>query len=139
MTPGGTTTPAGILFGPNDSGKQYLSTFAHRGGMAGKAEWVVPPPTEYDIFCSADAGNWRDVDGHYWGVHLAGDAIVGSRGERLCKFPYNENERNPWHGYPVSPLLRGDDDAPPDDVVNKWIEDGIISVTKGRRIQRRKW
>jgi len=135
-------TPAGLLFGPNGNGKQYLSLNCHRG--AGdpryKSFWspAIPPPVEYDVFCMADNYNWSDQHGHYWAVHDGGNTELGTRGERLAKFPYNANPRDPWHGFPVSPLERGDADAPPDDFVANWIEAGVISKTVGRRIQRRR-
>ena len=105
-----------------------------------KSKWhpSTPPPMEYDIFCSADYGNWRDLHGHYWGVHSGGATVLGCLGERLCRFPRTSNAGDPWHGYPVSPLENGDDDAPSDDFVENWIRTGVVSKTFGRRVQRRK-
>jgi hypothetical protein len=138
----GTTTESGILFGPNGSGKRYISLFYHRptGARAHKRAWhpSVPPPDEFTIFDQADQGHWRDDDGHYWAIGDAGARVLGQRGERLAHFPQNENAGDPWHGYPVSPLERGDDDAPPDEFVEAWIRGGVVSKTLGRRIQRRK-
>lgn len=136
----GTATPSGISFGPNRSGKTYLSLYIHRGTRAQKHQWSVnvSPSREYDIFCSADEGNWKDTQGHYWGVYAGGQTVLGSRGERLCKFPRTSNIEDPWHGYPVSPMEEGDKDAPPDDFVENWIATRIVSKTFGRRIQRRK-
>jgi hypothetical protein len=134
-------TADGFIFGPNGSGKLYISVYYHRGsGSSHKGCWSddVPPPLEYEIFCKSDLGKWFDSDGHYWGVHQSGDTVLGTRGERLSKFPANRNAANPWHGYPVSPLIRGDVDAPPDEVVETWIQDGVVNRTFGRKIQRRK-
>ena len=58
---------------------------------------------EYDIFCSADDGNWCDGSRHYWGI--LGNTPLGCRGERLAKFPCCHNPNGPWHGYPVSPFV----------------------------------
>ncbi len=140
----GTVTSAGVIFGPNTSGKRYISLYIHRQTSVtrDKSMWSnsVPPPDEYGIFCTADAGNWRDVQGHYWGRLLVRGSIIviGLSGERICKFPQNANARDPWHGYPVSPKQRGDDDSPPDAFVDRWIASGVITRTFGRRIQRRK-
>lgn len=133
---------AGISFGPNSSGKMYISVFYHRmtGKRYRKNTWcaTVSPSMEYDIFCTADDGSWQDSHGHYWGLRAGGATQLGSRGERLCKFPCTSNVSDPWHGFPVSPMYEGDKDAPSDDFVERWIDMGIVSKTIGRRIQRRK-
>ena len=137
----GSAGQAGIQFGPNNTGKLYVSLHRHRGSgsTAYKNRWApqVPPAMEYDIFCAADYGGWVDVNGHYWGVDNGGVTILGDQGERLCKFPRNDNPRVPWHGYPVSPLQNGSVDAPPFAFVEDWIRHGVVSRTVGRRIQ--KW
>ncbi len=142
MSGRGRAMASGIQFGPNRNGKLYISIFIHRGTNRSKYKnkWhpSVPPPMEYDIFCKADFGNWRDSRGHYWGVHDAGSTVLGCQGERLCKFPQTINASDPWHGYPVSPLWDGDNSAPPDDFVEYWIATRVVTNTFGRRIQRRK-
>jgi hypothetical protein len=140
----GTVTSAGIRFGPNASGKLYISLFIHRQTFAtlDKSMWhnSVSPQDEYGIFCTADAHNWHDAQGDFWGLlqERGSIIVIGVAGERICKFPLNANERDPWHGYPVSPKLRGDDDSPPDAVVERWIDSGVVTRTFGRRVQRRK-
>ena len=92
-------TANGLIFGPNASGKLYIAVYYHRGsGSSLKGCWSdnVPPPLEYEIFCLADHGHWCDSDDHYWGVHDGGRAVLGTRGERLSKFPVNRNATNPW-------------------------------------------
>lgn len=131
-----------MQFGPNKTGKFYISIFYHRGTnrLVFKNKWHpdISPFTEYEIFCFADDGNWFDARGHYWGVRERGEAILGCSGERLCKFPKTSNVIDPWHGFPVSPMEDGDDYRPSDDIVEAWIATGIVSKTFGRRIQRRK-
>ena len=138
----GTTTESGILFGPNGSGKSYISLFYHRptGAREHKNAWhpSVLPPAEYGLFDLADRMQWDDEDGHYWAVADGGTTVLGQRGERLARFPFNRNDHDPWHGFPVSPLERGDDDSPPDGFVEEWIRQGVVTKTTGRRIQRRK-
>jgi hypothetical protein len=131
----------GIMFGPNDSGKTYISLYSHRGTRPQKHRWdpSVPPQREYGLFCTSDQGGWQDLSGHYWGFgNLEGTEVIGTQGERLCKFPRTSNEHDPWHGYPVSPLIEGDTDAPPDALVESWLNTQTISRTFARRIQRRK-
>src|SRR5947209_5127455 len=101
----GNVVKAGIQFGPNGSGKLYLSMFAHRGGNPRKSKWLdsVAPPTEYDVFCRADEDDRCDSAGNYWGMLDVEASPLGTRGERLAKFPRNKVPAAPWHGYPVSP------------------------------------
>ena len=124
-----TVTESGILFGPNASGRTYLSVFTHRGSRPQKNRWSpdVPPPMEYRIFCAADRGNWQCYRGHYWGLHDGGKTVLGYCGERLCKFPCPSNDSDPWHGYPVSPMADGDRDTPPDELVEHWIQTRVIT------------
>jgi hypothetical protein len=136
----GSAVQAGILFGPNDHGKTYLSIFLHRGIRPNKNKWSsnITPPIEYSIFCPSDYANYNDNSGHYWGFLNRGDLRIGLRGERLCKFPLPSNIIDPWHGYPVSPMNDGDYNAPPDYLVQRWPQTGDISRTFARRIQKRK-
>jgi len=80
--------------------------------------------------------DWSDAAGHCWGFGARGRLELGTRGERLAEFPRTINASDPWHGYPVSP--RDDDDAPPDDLINRWIDSDQIEKAIARRIQRQK-
>jgi hypothetical protein len=132
----GTAIQAGIAFGPNNSGKRYVSVYAHRGNRPQKSKWVVAPQQEYGLFCAADDGNWSDDNGNYWSLHDNGQAVLGMMGERLAKFPFTAADE-PWHGYPVS-TREGDENSPPDFLVERWIASAVVSKTFGRRIERRK-
>lgn len=137
---GRTVTSSGIEFGPNASGKFYIALNAHRGSRPDKSRWLplIRPVQEYKIFCIADSNDWRCSRGHYWGIASGGSTVLGFHGERLSKFPRNTNTASPWHGYPVSPRVGGDRDSPEDILVEKWIEDGTVAKSFGRRVQRRK-
>jgi hypothetical protein len=137
---GGVIGPDGIQFGPNASGKLYLSMFAHRGGNPRKSQWLssVTPPSEYGVFCRADELHWVDSSSNYWGVLDADASLLGTRGERLAKFPCNKVCTAPWHGYPVSPASGSPGEAPDDVVVETWIGTGSVTRTVGRKIQRRR-
>ncbi|MEA2276412.1 MAG: hypothetical protein QOC78_1372 [Solirubrobacteraceae bacterium] len=134
------THPDGLLFGPTASRKSYLSIYEHRGQNRVKSCWAadLKPPEEYSIFDRADGRGDSDHAGHYWGIRNADGAVLGTRGERLAKFPFNGVPAVPWHGYPVSPLSGRRSEIPPDELVDNLIEAGTVSRTFGRKIQRRK-
>lgn len=135
-----TTHSDGLLFGPTASGKTYLSMYDHRGRNHEKSCWSqnVPPPAEYSIFEQADDDEYSDINGHYWGILDALGSVLGTRGERLAKFPFNAITAMPWHGYPVSPASGRASEIPPDELVENLIEAGAVSRTFGRKLQRRK-
>ena len=135
-----TTHPDGLLFGPTASGKTYLSIYEHRGRNRLKSCWAddLHPPEEYLIFEQADDNEHSDGDGHFWGIRGAAGAVLGTRGERLAKFPFNAVAAVPWHGFPVSPGSGRASEVPSDDLVERLIEAGALSRTFGRKIQRRR-
>lgn len=126
-------------FGPTASGKTYLSMYAHRQPGNRKSTWSgsVPPVDEYGIFAAADAGGWK-ADGHYWGVRDESGSALGMGGERLAKFPRNRVPIAPWHGYPVSASTSRGASFPSDRLVERWIEQGTVTRSFGRKIQRRR-
>ena len=137
-----TPTAAGLLFSANKYGKKYLSSYHHRGkgNQKHKHNWSssITPIVECGLFDKADGSKWSDHRSNYWGVIDNGRIKLGSQGEVICKFPSNHNSRDPWHGFPISPLLRGPEDQPPDDFIEWWIDNQFITKTLGRRIQRGK-
>lgn len=135
----GNPAQAGIQFGPTLSGKMYIAVYIHRGMRPERNQWSIPPDGEYKIFVAADQGNWHAPPGHYWGVQSYHAPTLGTRGERICKFPMGSNSANvPWHGFPVSPIDDGAGSAPPDSLVETWIQNRVVSKTIGRRIEKRK-
>jgi hypothetical protein len=129
----------GIVFGPNGSGKRYISLNYHRGTPTkNKSTWSesLTRRTEFRIFCSADTGAWFDTRGNYWGIRDKGNTVLGTRGERIAKFPANGNPTLPWHGYPASPNRKGAGDTPPNELVKKWEDDGHISRPWARRLRK---
>jgi hypothetical protein len=138
----GRAVPGGILFPPTKSGKTYLSVYIHRGHHRGrkkvKAIWAITPDAEYDLFVQADDLDWYDFHGHYWAIALGGRIVLGTRGQRLAKFPCNSNDKTPWHGYPVSPSQDGAaGNCPPDAFIENWIQTEVVTRAFGRRLQRR--
>jgi len=137
--PPGIAQQAGVVFGPNASGKLYLSANTHRG--AGnpyhKSVWLnaISRTEEFLLFCDSDVDNWRDDVGNYWAVKDGGRTILGQDRERLAKFPRNNNARHPWHGFPVSPL-DSVNDKPEDQLVEAWIATNVVPKEIGRKIQK---
>lgn len=141
MPASGTPSPNGITFGPNNSGKLYLSDYRHRGNGDSrfKSFWLttVPAWMEFEIFCDSDDKQLADEDGNLFGCLNDGESEVGTEGEVLCKFWDPRNATNPWHGHPVSPSLRTADELEID-LVQQWIDKQLISRTFGRNIQKAK-
>lgn len=141
MTNGtGIAAAAGITFGPTSSGKHYLSAFSHRNGNPLKSQWEpgLAPPEEYGIFVRADDSSSCDGEGNYWGVRDEAGGTLGTRGERLAKFPKNDMHTNPWHGYPIATDDGIKAHCPPDVLVRAWIDAGVVTRPFGRKIQRRR-
>lgn len=141
----GTSVPAGIAFGPTKkNGKLYLSVYKHRGSGCPKrkAKWhsSISPDVEYEIFETSDEGNWCDADsGHYYGVRNNGETILGSKEERVCKFPCPRNPWDPWHGYPFKkPNKESSESWIPTNVLDNWLASGAIDLSFYRRIRKGK-
>jgi hypothetical protein len=130
---------SGVTFGPNTSGKLYLSDYRHRGNGDAryKSFWLatIPASTEFEIFCVSDTKNLLDEDGNLFGCLDDGETEIGTKGEVLCKFWNPHNQVNPWHGHRVSPSLRSADEIKIP-TVQQWIDSQSITRTFGRSIQR---
>lgn len=133
----GSAQPGGIAFGPTASGKHYLSLFAHRGANPRKSVWAIPPADEFDVFSRCDRADWFDTDGHLWGAVDPCGSQLGTRGERLAKFPSTARP-SPWHGYPVSPASGRDSESPPDALIERLRHDGRLTRTFARKLQTRR-
>lgn len=133
----GIRTKDGILFNPTQNGKKYISLFYHRGSGNRNVKnfWHndITPDIEYSIFQFSDTTNSCCSQGHYWGIQNQGNQVLGHDGERICKFPANNNPNNPWHGYPVETK----DHAIEEKIVSAWLETKVISRSIARRIRKR--
>jgi hypothetical protein len=144
----GRRTPDGLVFGPNKSGKEYISLDYHRGGAnrlkgttvssSPKTTWrsTISRKREYSTFCLVDERSWYDGTGRGWGILDMGRTILGSAGERLCTFPKPSNSPDPWHGYPISTRDGVRDHAPPDYLIDAWKNSGVISHIVATKIKR---
>lgn len=133
----GSAQPSGIAFGPTASGKLYLSVYAHRGANPRKSQWAIPPTDEFGCFSRSDAEGWLDLDGHLWGALDPTGPTLGTRGERLAKFPRTVPP-TPWHGYPVSASSGRASETPPDELVERLRDDGRLTRTLARKLQTRR-
>jgi hypothetical protein len=125
------------------AGTRYDSWHYHRGGGApDKAVWCVPSQAEADLFCDAEAGQWRDSAGDLWGVTQQAAESLGSRGERYAHFRQPSAPAAGWHGFPVTnnPRLvgRGRVREIPNEALLRWEETGRIDFVVRTRIARGK-
>lgn len=136
--------PEGTLF-LRDKCKHYLSYNKHRPLSSSKSSingyppsrWKLSRDDEYGVFLNADNYNWNDPDGHYWGI-LMYFAILGTRGEKIAFFRKPINSADPWHGYPISPVMNKDDAPPHESVIYIWETMNIIDAFDAQRIADRK-
>jgi len=136
-------TPDGWEFGPDANGTRYLCIAYHRDGTPGKAQWNaanVPIHREYGIFRDAHTRGRLSTGGDYWGVgDDDGGLVLGTRGERVCKFPRNGNPAAvPWHGYPVSWKVKPKTPRPDKSDLNQWVQQKLITETLALDIFRRR-
>jgi hypothetical protein len=145
MTPGGPertcrqvkVTPDGIDF-MSCKDTPYTSLNCHRaesGTQHPKSIWAIAVQEECHRFCEAEIFDWSDSDGNYWSISKDGEIELGTRGERLAYFNAPQNERDPWHGYPVGgrrglPTVR----RPPKAIIERWWQTGWIKYVTYSRL-----
>ena len=130
------TTRDGLEFGPNDSGKLYMSMNYHRGTRnPNKSTWHqdFKPQEEYELFDRGDRDAWRCARGHQWGIAEDGSRRLGSGGERVSFCPMNENLTVPWHGYPV--FAEGAYKVP-EEVIAIWEDGCVVGRITAKRLRR---
>lgn len=137
----GTASSSGIRFGPTSNSKHYVSLFRHRGSgdVRHKQTWdaALSPTEEFAIFENADVSDSKCSRGHYWGYRDYAGQPIGSKKERIAKFPVTTNPNDDWHGYPVhKDERRNNDDLPSDELVTRWIEEKKIDERFGLKIIR---
>jgi hypothetical protein len=117
----------------------YQSNPTHRNNANNKSQWVITLPEEHDCFSNAITSGWM-VPERAWGLHFNGGAIAVLGVDRdhttELKIARFETSGNPqvWHGYPI-----GRSQPPPaSNVLNAWLQAGIISPAKLRKLIQRK-
>jgi hypothetical protein len=132
---------SGVLF-KSCSDTAYLSLDAHRSAgptKHPKSLWAISRPEECHVFCDAEVRHWLDAGGDYWAVTRDDSLPFGTRGERMAFFSSPTNNSDPWHGFPVGGR-RGMKfrSPPPDELVERWHKEGLISYTTYTRILTRR-
>jgi hypothetical protein len=124
---------------------RYQFTPKHHGVDRNAAQWL-PEMTEEDefgVFDTADNNELTDSDGNLYGIWRADDGelrMLGTRDELVAEFPVNQSAE-PWHGYPVYPLVgrgpqnrRGQRGRPEKEVFMKMEAAGLIDKRQRRRL-----
>lgn len=122
----------------SSNGSLYLVYNEHRNG-GWRSQWSITVQEELSVFDRAELGAWGE-DGSLWGLHLDGAQLLrlGTEGEFIARFRRTD-PAVPWHGYPAQPSTQHRQDFPPDQVVNMWVDMGLLSRPRQRRLQQGRW
>jgi hypothetical protein len=97
--------------------------------------WKISEWEEVRLFATASDKNWYK-NGIFWAIIKTGSKKL-KLGEDLdndlCIAKYLCGSNSDWHGYPVHPK---DKDIPPNEVLDLWLEEGLIDKADKRKIQR---
>jgi len=120
------------------SGINYCHHPDHRSGIIGKSQWRISESDERDIFRSAITKHWL-IETVGWSLYISNGQIqyLGVAQDHLrrvfiAKFVDKGKRRN-WHGYPVD-HQRSTFDIPAPEVLKMWIDEGLLSNAKIRKI-----
>jgi len=132
-------TSDGLLFGPQGGRSAYLCRKDHRLTGGSRNKWSCTHQEEYVVFCDAEVNAWIDSRPQLWGL-LPGLPEIGTKRERIAKFPRPSNATDAWHGYPVSALddKREFEHRPEPALVERWRLAGLIDDIQASRINRGK-
>lgn len=120
------------LFGPTSTGHYYKPAPYHNKAAQkrdDKTKWILKQGEQYEVF--------RIGDEHYWytneptgifSILENGKEVFGDKGERIAFFPRTQNEKDPWHGYPVP------SNSVPDEIAEKWLKESVIERIQYIRI-----
>jgi hypothetical protein len=128
------------------SGYRYQFTPKHHGQHPSAAQWLpaLTLDEEFAIFDTADEHELSDEEGNLYGGQREGDSLryIGTWHEQVAEFPF-AREGEPWHGYPVYPLVdegpenrRGDRSRPAGTVFSKMVHAGLINRSQRRRLMK---
>jgi hypothetical protein len=124
---------------------RYLFTPKHHGADREAAQWrpELTLEEEFAVFDLADLHELSDYDGRLYGFEREDDdglRHLGIWDEQIAEFPCAK-EREPWHGYPVYPLLelgpenrRGRKCRPQKLVFEKMVRAGLITRNQCKRL-----
>jgi hypothetical protein len=140
----GAPRDGGVLFEACDY-SPYKSLDTHRstsGTKHPKSIWnpEVSRAEECHTFCGAKLQEWHDKNGDCWAIARDGQVDFGTHEERVAFFWAPKNTTDPWHGFPVGGR-RGLSfkRKPPDELVQRWYDTGVISFEKYIKLLKDRW
>lgn len=132
-------------YGPTLTGDYYISKEDHRRtakkkfkkGVIIKARWAIEEGQEFGVFKDANekyAICFCIINNCLFGLVEGGDLVIGQEGERIAKFPGTNNNKDPWHGYPVDAI--DSQNRPTSEMLDIWTEQKRISLATRLKIER---
>ena len=121
-------------------GVSYSHHPHHRNGHNQKSQWTIQELEERSVFENALHEGWGSQF-CLWGLHRPDNiieylgssaSVCGHRDLFVAKF-VNKNGQNSWHGYPAD-HQRTKYDIPDTQVLNTWMQSGLLSAPKIRKI-----
>jgi hypothetical protein len=117
---------------------KYVPNLRHRDGTPGKSQWIISELQELASFEGAITNGWCMT--HVgWGLHspngtpeYLGVAIDRCTRLFLAKFVGGDLI---WHGYPADPQ-RNYQDIPHPILLREWLNDGLLTPARIRKISR---
>lgn len=117
----------------------YMISKKHRDESPQKSKWIIPINIEINLFEQAiRLGNEKNYTA--WNLFKCNNAIsvigISQDGQelKLAKFvDGNKNDR--WHGYPAN-YLRNNQDIPPSNVLDLWVNNKFITPATMAKIRR---
>ena len=114
----------------------YWHAPQHRNQMSGKSQWSISHSQESACFGAAHSKGWTDaIKGwglHYYngGVDYLGFGQDHTTNVFIAKFVGNQGV---WHGYPAD-HQRNQQDIPSERVRRMWLQNGVLTAAKVRKI-----
>jgi hypothetical protein len=125
------------------SGYQYFFYDKHHNPHnRNDAQWLpeLSHEEEFEIFNLADVHEISGTNGDLFGLRRSPQGKVlplGTEKQQVAKFPWT-HEGRAWHGYPLWPIKRGDEDRTrlpaPQDALRRMEEIGWLDSNQRRRI-----
>lgn len=128
-------------YGPTKKGKLYLPKPDHRTNSRNnqKSKWLINENQELSIFEIAENPEkelFCNENNCYFALVDNAAQIIGTKNERMAKFPSPQNKSDAWHGYPVT--CHENHNSPSDDLLDIMVDQSIISPTTRKRIEKKK-
>lgn len=112
----------------------------HRTPTPQKSQWTIDRPAETQVFLRASQANWLNGT-KGWGLNLVngspdylGVDETGTVQLFIARFE-DSNATDKWHGYPMDHVRRSQD-RPPGQVKQAWIDAGLLTPAKVRKVAR---